>query len=394
MWSGTRRGTSWRELVTASGSTHENGAANFYALHQDPTQMSETVAQAFLGLSINCAKCHNHPLEKWTNDQYYGMANLFARVRAKGWGGDFRSGDGDRVIYSDTQGELIQPTTGIAQPPTPLDGTSLPFDSREDRRKHLALWLTSHENPYFTKAIVNRVWANYFGVGLVEKVDDLRATNPPSNRPLFDAAAAYLIEQDYDLKALMRTILQSETYQRDYIALPENKADERFYSHYYPRRMSAEVMLDAISQVTGAASAFKDRPEGTRALQLADASVESYFLDTFGRPERLITCECERADEPSMTQVLHLYNGNTLNEKLAALHLEAGNVIEKHLEAGDSDGEIIEAAYLAAYSRSPTDAEKKELLAAFAEANEGERRTVIEDLYWSLLTSAEFLFGH
>ena len=379
-----------RELVTATGSTHENGAANFYALHQDPTKMSETVAQAFLGLSINCAKCHNHPLEKWTNDQYYGMANLFARVRGKGWGGDFRNGDGNRIVYSDTQGELIQPATGIAQPPTPLDGTSLAFDSREDRRKHLAIWLTSNENPYFTKAIVNRVWANFFGVGLVEKVDDLRATNPPSNAPLFEATAGYLIENDYDLKVLMRVILQSETYQRSFATRGANAADERFYSHYYPRRMSAEVMLDALSQVTGAASKFKDKPDGTRALQLADASVDSYFLDTFGRPDRLITCECERADEPSMTQVLHLYNGNTLNEKLAA----KGNVIEKHLEAKDSDEEIIDAAYLAAFSRSPTDAERKKLLAAFADAPESERRLVIEDLYWSLLTSPEFLFGH
>jgi hypothetical protein len=386
--------TPWDELVsqliTASGSTVENGAANFYALHQDPTVMSETVAQAFMGLSINCAKCHNHPLEKWTNDQYYGMANLFSRVRAKGWGGDFRNGDGNRTIYADTQGELIQPSTGTPQLPTPLDGESLAFDSRTDRRQHLATWLTSQKNPYFTKSIVNRVWANYFGVGLVEKVDDLRATNPPSNQALFDATADYLIDQQYDLKALMRTILQSETYQRSSVPLAENAADERFYSHYYPRRMPAEVMLDAVSQVTGVAAGFKDQPAGTRAIQLADASVDSYFLETFGRPERLITCACERSAEPSMTQVLHLYNGDTLNKKLA----DKESVVSGHLATDDSVEKVIEAAYLRAYAREPSDTERKQLLAAFAEVPEEERRAMIEDLYWSLLTSREFLFNH
>ncbi len=389
-----------REIVTATGSTHENGAANFYALHQDPEGMAETVAQAFMGLSINCAKCHNHPLEKWTNDQYYSFANMFSRVRAKGWGGDFRNGDGNRVVYTDTQGELIQPSRGVPQPPAPLDGQPLPFDATADRRLAVADWLTSPENPYFTRAIANRVWANFFGIGLVEAVDDLRLTNPASNEELLDAAAQYLIDHKYDLKELMRIILQSETYQRSSRPLLENQADERFYSRYYPRRLKAEVLLDAISQVTAVPTEFQagtpdsrkpgaKLPKIKRALHLPDAFVESYFLNAFGKPDRLITCECERSNEPSMTQVLHLYNGDTVNQKLA----KPGSAAEK--AAAEAENVIIiETLYLAALSRLPRDDERNSLDAELSAASLDERRQAIEDLYWSVLTSREFLFNH
>src|SRR6185295_9864384 len=181
-----------REIVTATGSTLENGAANFYALHQDPPDLAETVSVAFLGMSINCARCHNHPLEKWTNDQYYGMANLFARVRTK----DI-PGDGNRMVFAAPAGELIQPRSGKPQPPQPLDGKPLSLESTIDRRIPLADWLTSPENPYFSRAIANRVWANFFGVGLVEAVDDIRLTNPPSNAALLAAAAKFVIDNKY-----------------------------------------------------------------------------------------------------------------------------------------------------------------------------------------------------
>ncbi len=389
-----------REIVTSTGSTFDNGAANFYALHQDPEDMAETVAQAFMGLSINCAKCHNHPLEKWTNDQYYAFANLFSRVRAKGWGGDYRSGDGLRIVYSDTQGELIQPSRGAPQAPCPLDGQPVAFEATEDRRLAVADWLTSPKNPYFTRAIVNRVWANFFGVGLVEAVDDLRLTNPASNEELLAAAARFLIEQKYDLKELMRAILQSETYQRASETLSENKADERFYSHYYPRRLKAEVLLDAIAQVTNVPTDFKAAtpdsrkpgaaiPSIKRALKLPDSYVDSYFLEAFGKPDRLITCECERSSEPSMTQVLHLYNGETVNKKLAA----KGSAAELAVDQAD-DAKIVEELYLAALSRLPTKAEREPLVAELAAAKQEDRRQVIEDLYWSVLTSREFLFNH
>jgi hypothetical protein len=216
-----------RNVITARGSTLENGAANFYMLHDDPRAMAETTSQAFLGMSINCAKCHNHPMEKWTNKQYYQMANLFARVRSKSG-----SGEGDNIIFVADAGELVQPLTGRPQPPTPLDGQSLTFESPEDRRVHLANWLVSPDNPYFSRAIVNRVWANFLGVGLVQSVDDMRATNPASNEKLLAAAAKYLAAQKFDLKALMRAILQSETYQRASQSRPENAPDARFYSHF------------------------------------------------------------------------------------------------------------------------------------------------------------------
>lgn len=379
-----------RGVVLAKGSTFDNGAANFYALHQDPQDMSETVSMAFLGMSINCARCHDHPLEKWTNDDYYGMVSLFARVRGKGWGGDFRNGDGNRTVFLAERGEVIQPRTGRPQRPRPLDGQPIDFDADADRRVHLAAWLTSPSNPYFSKAITNRIWSNFLGVGLVEKVDDLRLTNPPSNDRLLTTLADELVQQRYDLKTLMRQILTSQTYQRSSRALPENAQDQRFYARFYPRRLKAEVLLDAISDVTGVPTPFKDQPAGTRALQLADASVASYFLETFGRPDRLITCTCERSDEPSMTQVLHLANGKTLLEKLEA----KDGRITKLAADGVSAEQVVDELYLCALSRYPTDAEKSRLTAVLADAPSGERRAAVEDLFWSVLTSREFLFQH
>ncbi|WP_425615310.1 DUF1549 domain-containing protein [Anatilimnocola sp. NA78] len=385
------------EIVTATGSTHENGAANFYALHQDPEIMAETVSQAFMGLSINCAKCHNHPLEKWTNDQYYGMANMFARVRAKGWGGDFRNGDGMRVVYSDTQGELLQPSRGQPQQPRPLDGAAVEFSDTADRRIKLAEWLVSPNNPYFTRSIANRVWASFFGIGLVEKVDDLRASNPASNEVLLSAAAEYLKEHRYDLKQLIRAILQSSTYQRSSQPLDGNAADDRFYSRYYPKRLKAEVLLDAFSQVSATPSQFRAmKPDGKpgdavsakRALQLPDAFVDSYFLKTFGRPDRLITCDCERSDEPSMTQVFHLLNGETLNNKLKA----KDNAIEQAVAQDNS--QMLDQLFLSALCRLPTPQEKERALKELADVPAEERRAILEDVFWSVLTSREFVFNH
>jgi hypothetical protein len=375
-----------REVVTATGSTVDNGFTNFYSLHQDPEDMAETVSQAFLGLSINCAKCHNHPLEKWTNDQYYGMANLFARVRAKGL-----AGNGDvRVVYSDIRGELLQPSRGQPQPPRPLDAPAIAFDAEADRRAVLANWLTSPENPYFARSITNRVWANYLGVGLVEKVDDLRVTNPASNEELLSELAKYLVEQKYDLKQLMRLIMRSSTYQRSSETTELNREDELYYARYYPRRLKAEVMLDAISAVTQVATEFKDKPKGIRALQLGDTFVSSYFLDTFGRPERKITCDCERSDEPSMTQVLHLLNGETINGKLKA----AGGLVDKWTTSKAPPEQIVDELFVAALSRKPTAKEIAAFVATVNETPEPDRRQVLEDLTWSVLTSREFLFNH
>jgi hypothetical protein len=390
-----------RQVVVAKGDTLKNGAANFYSIHQDPETMAENVSQAFMSLSINCAKCHNHPLEKWTNDQYYSFANLFARVRAKGWGGDARSGDGARTLFIADRGDLIQPRTGKPQPPAPLDGQAIASDSTEDRREALADWLTSPENPYFTRSIANRVWANFFGRGIVEPVDDLRISNPASNEPLLQAISEYLAKNDYDLKSLMRLILRSETYRRSSTPLPENEGDQKYYSRYYPRRLMAEVLQDAITSVTrvspkynritlsdGSTEETSLYREGTRALQLSDSAVTSYFLKTFGRNEREITCECERSNKPSMVQVLHLSNGDTLNNNLRSKQSRVNTMITQ------SNGDIIDEAYLLCLSRRPSDSERKRLQNIFEVAPETERRGVVEDLFWALMTSREFLFQH
>jgi hypothetical protein len=390
-----------RRIITAKGSTLENGAANFFVLHPDAADLAETTSQAFLGMSIGCAKCHNHPLEKWTNDQYYGMANLYSRVKVKSG-----PGEGNAFVFTVDRGELLQPNKGKAQPPRPLDAQAVPFDDVSDRREHLADWLVSPSNPYFARAITNRIWANFLNVGLVEAVDDLRLTNPASNEELLNAAAKYLVENNYDLKSLMRLILQSATYQRSSRALPENEVDRRYYSRYYARRLMAEVLLDGISQATGVPTQFYresgDRrnrnigglgdpyPSDLRAIQLPDANVLSYFLKSFGRAPRHLTCECERTDEPSMVQVLHLSNGDTINEKLAA----KGNRIEQILSAGTPNEQIVEDAYLSTLARFPTADEKKQLVEALASSPAEERRVVLEDLYWSLLSSKEFLLNH
>ncbi len=391
-----------REILTATGGSNENGATNFYALNQSPEDMTENACQAFMGLSIGCAKCHNHPLEKWTNDQYYSMANLFARVRAKGWGGDGRNGDGIRTLYVAASGDLIQPNRGKPQPPAPLDSQPLDFDDPSDRREALAEWMTDPANPYFSRAIANRVWANFYGRGLVEQVDDLRLSNPASNEALLDAAARHTVEANFDLKQLMRAILQSETYQRSSEPLEQNRDEQRYLSRYYPRRLMAEVLLDSIDQVLGTSTTFDEvafpgadkqktdfYAKGTRAIELYDAAVNSYFLKTFGRNPREITCECERSDEPSMVQVLHLSNGDTLNPKLAA----EDNLVGRLIAAGADDATIIQAIFAAALARKPTDGEQENLLAIIAEYGD-DRTTALQDVAWSVLTSTEFTFNH
>jgi hypothetical protein len=401
------RNTRWdeivREILTARGDSLENGATNFYAVNQDPESMSENACQAFMGLSIGCAKCHNHPLEKWTNDQYYAMANLFARVRAKGWGGEVRDGAAARSVYIADRGDLIQPLRGKPQAPAPLDGKPIDVHSPQDRRVVLADWMTSPENPYFTRAIVNRIWGAYLGVGLVNPIDDLRASNPESNPALMEYLCRYLIEQQYDLKSLMRHIMNSEVYQRSSHANPGNAADSKYFTRYYPRRLMAEVIHDAIASVTGVPSEFtkvsflggdkrdtKFYPKGTRALQLFDSSVESNFLKTFGRNQRRITCECERSDEPSVIQVLNLSNGDMLNSKLSSPESVIGRWLESY---ADDPAGLVRAATLQTLSRYPTSQEIAELTKELQTQN-ADRRVLIEDLLWSLMSSKEFLFNH
>ena len=281
-----------RSIVTARGSTLENGAANFFVLHADATELSETTCQAFLGMSIGCAKCHNHPLEKWTNNQYYGMANLFSRVKVKN-----AAGDGNAFVFTVDRGELLQPNKGQAQLPRPLDAEPMSPEATNDRREYLADWLVSPDNPYFARAITNRIWANYMNVGIVEAVDDLRLTNPASDDTLLNALAKYLVENKFVTKALMRVILQSATYQRTSRTLPENEVDRRYYSRYYPRRMMAEVLLDGISQVTGVPTQFY-RESGDRKNRNVGGLGDPYPPDLARSSCPTPTC-CRISSSPS-----------------------------------------------------------------------------------------------
>jgi uncharacterized protein DUF1553/uncharacterized protein DUF1549 len=376
-----------REVVTASGNTLVNGAANYYVVHKDPTDLSENFSMVFLGMSITCARCHNHPLEKWTQKQYYQMANLFGRVGMKN---GTRSGEVE--VFTKPYGEVYNPRLNRPLDPAPLDGAPLALDAPGDRREHLAEWLTSPQNPYFTRALVNRVWKNFMGRGLVEAVDDLRATNPPSNEELMQALSAETVRYNFDVKHMIRTIMNSAAYQRSSKPNEFNRQDEKYYSRYIIRRLSAEAMLDAISQVTGAPTTFPGYPAGMRAMQLPDARVNSYFLKAFGRPERTTTCECERSSEPTVTQALHIINGDTINQKLRA----AGGVADYFVRQGFSDEAIINHIYLSALSRRPSPVELKNMQAILKE-NDGSkdsRRHAIEDAIWAVLTSREFLFNH
>jgi hypothetical protein len=377
-----------REIITARGSTLENGAANYYVLHKDPIALTETTTQAFLGMSLTCARCHNHPLEKWTQSQYYGMANLLSRVRLK-------NGEraGEVLVLASDQGDIAHPRTGKPMPPTPLDAEAMNLADTADRREKLAEWLTAKDNPYFSRALVNRVWRHFMGRGLVENEDDLRATNPASNEPLFAALSERFAADGFDVKSLIRTIMLSEAYQRTATPVAGNERDGVYYSRTIVRRLPAEVMLDAISQVTGISTEFAGYAKGTRALQLPDSQVVSTFLSAFGRPERVQTCSCERQQEPSIAQALHLANGDTVNQKLRM----SGGVIDTLLDANTPNERILEQLYLSALSRPPTEGERAKALQVLNEPTDGSRaarRLVLEDLFWAVLTDKEFLFNH
>jgi hypothetical protein len=383
-----------RKIVTAKGSTLQNGLANYYVLHRDPIDLTESASMAFLGMSLTCARCHNHPMEKWTQDQYYGMANLFARVTLK----DGPSA-GDVVVAATPEGDIRHPRKGIIMAPQPLDDRAIAIDARGDRREALANWLAKPDNPYFGKAIVNRVWRNFLGRGLIEAEDDLRATNPPSDPALLDWLVADFLAHKYDVKHLARTIMSSAAYARSSDPIPGNEMDTKYLSHYPVKRLSAEVLLDAITRVTDVPTPFAGYPAGWRSLQLPDAQVANTFLSSFGRPERLNTCSCERSAEPSVSQALHLANGDTLNSKLR----DDKGTVARLAGSKATDAEIIDGLYKAALSRPPTDAERTKLLAILADPATGvtdpkeiasARRQAIEDLYWATLTGKEFLFNH
>jgi hypothetical protein len=382
-----------REIFLSSGSTRQNGALNYFVLHKDPIDLTENATQAFLGQRIMCARCHNHPLEKWTQTQYYQMANLFSRVGVK------NGTMGDNIIFAKASGDILHPRLARALPPTPLDGKSLPLDSPEDRRIAFTNWLTDPANTMFARTVVNRVWANFMGRGLVDPVDDVRASNAASNEELFAALSKDFVDHGYHIDRLIREILESSVYQLSSDANATNQADNIYYSKHIVRRLSAEVILDAMSQVTGVPTAFPNYPAGTRALQLPDTQVRSDFLTSFGRPQR-ITCDAaERSSDPTIAQALAVINGDTLNKKLSA----TDGTIALFLKLGLSDRRILEYMYLSAFARYPNDTERQSLASALesarvekgaAQAQRDSHRQALEDMVWAMLTSKEFLFDH
>jgi hypothetical protein len=390
------------QIVTATGNTVRNGAANYWVIHRDPLDTSENMAQAFLGITITCAHCHNHPLAKWTQKDYYGMANLFARVRLKTFSpSGSRPGIGplfnNVTVYSAPTGEFTDDRYMTVLPPKPLDAKALPEAIPGDTRIYFAKWLASADNPFFARNIVNRLWRNFMGRGLIEPVDDLRATNPATNDELPDELVKDFTAHNFDIDYMIRTIMQSATYQASSQPLKENAGDDKYGSHYLIKRLPAEVLLDAYSEVTKEPEKFAGYPAGTRALQLPDTAVKSYFLDAFGRPARQQTRESERTSVPTITQALHIINGDTLNNKLRASNNSIGVLIKRGLP----DEQIVNDLYLASFSRYPNQSERAALVKALHSAEQqktsgvdSRRRDALNDMMWAMLTSEAFMFNH
>lgn len=374
-----------KELVTAKGSIFSNGPANYFRLASNPPDLAETTSQLFLGVRLQCAKCHHHPFEKYGQEDYYGFAAFFSQISNKS-SQEFGLFGGEQVVIVRNGGEVSHPRTGKILPPTPLEGQ--PVTDPLDRRIALAKWLTAPENKMFSRNIVNRYMGYLLGRGLVEPIDDMRATNPPSNPALLDALAEDFVKNGYNLKQLMRTIMTSRLYQLDSQPTPSNATDRRFYSHFRVKRLTAEPLLDAIDTVAGTQTKFRDLPLGTRAIELPDAEYPDYFLNTFAKPKRASVCECERTPDENLAQALHTLNGDIIATKIA----DGKGRVAKLLAEKKPHEEIVTDIYLATMSRRPTAAEmesSKTFLASSPDPKE-----FYEDLMWALINSKHFLFVH
>jgi hypothetical protein len=362
----------------------------------NPQDLAETTSQVFLGVRLQCARCHHHPFEKWSQADYYQFAAFFARVGLKD-SGDFGLFGDEKVVKINDGGEVNHPKTGAVMRPTPLGvqlavagGKTPDPDADGDRRRVLADWLTSKDNRLFARNLANRYWGYMFGKGIVNPIDDQRVTNPPTNPALLDALADDLVKNGYDLKHLLRTICTTRTYQRSSAATVANSRDELFFSHYMPKRLPAETLLDAIDSACGTREKFNQLPAGTRAIQLPDPSVGSDFLDVFGRPQRLIACECERENEPNLSQTLRLMNGDTVNRKVG----QDDGSLAKMIKSKQSDETILNRIYEATLARPPRLPERQTIMAVLAFTLTRDRKAVFEDVMVTLLNSKEFLFNH
>ncbi|NUM55795.1 MAG: DUF1549 domain-containing protein [Candidatus Hydrogenedentes bacterium] len=371
-----------RELLTAQGGNFTEPAVNFYVAEPNPLQMAENVAQVFMGIQLKCAQCHNHPFERWTMDDYYSFSAFFAQVGQKG-----SSDPRERIVFDRRGGEVNHIKDNRAMAPKFLGGDT-PDCTGKDRRTVLADWLTAPDNPWFAKTIGNRVWAQFFGRGITDPPDDVRVTNPPTHPELEDALAKRLVEVKYDLRALVRDICNSYTYQMSTQPRNETVTDKRNFAYQNVRRLGAEQLLDAIAKVTESKVKFPVLPLGANAVQVADGNSGNYFLGLFGRPARSTVCTCERRAEPTLAQVLHLINGDTMTNALNA----SGGRLEKLASSQLTPAQMAEDIWLAAYSRTPTTDEQ-----AYVENyvnTAADKKVAIEDVMWSVLNSKEFVFNH
>ncbi len=370
-----------QELLGASGGTFSNPATNFYQVTNDRLLLTENVAQVFMGMRIQCAQCHNHPFDRWTMDDYYSFSAFFAQIGRK-QGEDYR----ETIVFNAGGGEANHPVGGRVMKPKFLGGEE-PDTAGKDRRATVAAWVGSKENPFFARSFVNRVWAHFFGLGIVEPVDDFRVSNPASNPELLDELAKRFTDSKYDLKQLVREICNSHTYQRSTQRNETNQLDEKNFAHANLRRIKAENLLDVISEATDTRDKFPGLPLGARAVQIADGAVSTYFLTTFGRATRETVCSCEVKMEPTLSQALHLLNGDTVNSKI-----NQGGVIKKLLAEKKFPEERIVELYVRTLTRMPTKAEVDQLVNVLNTAPNAEQGLL--DIYWALLNSREFLFNH
>jgi hypothetical protein len=373
-----------RELLTARGSTYRNPPANFFRFTREPKVAMETTTQLFLGVRMVCAQCHDHPFEQWTQNQYYNLSAYFGQIAVKGG-----EASDEEVVYDKREEfEIRHPKDSRVMPAKFLFDIAKVSTRENELRESLADWVTSKQNPFFAKAMANRMWSYFFGKGIIDPVDDIRATNPPSNPALLDALTKDFLDHNYDLRHLIRTIVNSRTYQLSYQGNAWNNDDEANFSHAYPRRLSAEQLFDGIYIAAGTRPKFNLVPKDSLAQDVPDPAVgKGGFLDIFGRPERQTSCECERRSDVSLVQALNLLNGSTIAGAIA----DPEGRIAKLILAGATDRALTEEIYFAVLSRAPTSAEVDYALTYIGKG--GPRAERAQDLMWALLNSNAFLFN-
>jgi hypothetical protein len=378
-----------REILTAQGSTHNFGPVVLFRDRREPADTGALVSQVFLGVRMECARCHHHPSEKWSQEDFYQLAACFGQLKRKGQGISAPISGEAEFIWHAPGGEVKHPVNGEVLKPRPPDGPALDLADGRDPRQALVDWMTSRDNPFFARAIVNRVWGELMGRGIVHPVDDFRASNPPSNERLLDALAKDFVEHKFDLKHLIRTIMASRVYQLSSEPNESNVADTRNFSRSYRRRLPAEVLLDAVSDVTGVPDAFDGLPAGARAVHTWNNKLDSTFLDAFGRPNSSADCPCERDRGPSLVQALHLMNATRLQAKIASPEGRVARLAKSEMPPE----EVVKGLYLAAFSRLPDEEEMMIARAAFT-AEGTTRQSATEAVMWALINSAEFVLNH